>query len=324
MSRRPNPATTSPAGQPVDLSPLGVARTAFIALTSGTDPLVLDTTSYPGLPDRLVVLSDLRTRLLSQSCPPATRDLVWREMVTRSRTFGEAWTIGCVGLAMPALTTLATQLSARFAGDRSDVHAEILRGFLTALADIDLDRPAIMTRLRWAAYRAGHAAVREALDAPMPSVESYHSSAPQAPYGHPDLVLARAVTEEVITAADADLIGATRLEHIRLRVWATEHGSSYEAARKARQRAERRLVSWLREEMTVRDVHAEPSRHPSETTRSLRLVPPPVSGDVCGRDAALSPNSDPAGVQRCAITAHPAASVVAGDLTAHPEAPRCA
>jgi hypothetical protein len=311
----------------VDLSPLGVARTAFIRLTSGDDPLALDTTPYPGLPDRIVVLSDLRTRLLSQSCPPAARDLVWREMVTRSRTNGEAWTIGCVGLAMPALTTLATQLSARFAGDRSDVHAEILRGFLTALTDIDLGRPAIMTRLRWAAYRAGHAAIREALDAPMPSVESYHSSAPQVPYGHPDLVLARAVTDSVITTTEADLIGATRVEHIRLRVWATEHGVSYEAARKARQRAERRLVAWLREEMTVRDFHAErsgDSPRPNHGTRSLQLVPPLANTEIPVELFQVSPNSDLAGVQRCAITAHPTASAVDGAPTAHPEAPRCA
>jgi hypothetical protein len=310
----------------VDLSPLGVARTAFIRLTAGEEPLALDTTRYPGLPDRPVVLSDLRTRLLSPSCPPSTRDAVWKEMVTRSRRDGEAWTIGCVGLAMPALTALASQLSARFAGDRSDVHAEILRGFLTALTDIDLDRPAVMTRLRWAAYRAGHAAVREALDAPVPSVESYHSSAPQAPYGHPDLVLARAVTEAVITRTEADLIGATRLEHIRLRVWATEHGVSYEAARKSRQRAERRLVAWLREEMTVRDHHAEPfgDQDPEGAKPTLRLVPALPTADVPGSDSAVSPNSTRLGVQRCAITAHPTASVVDGGPTADPEAPRCA
>jgi hypothetical protein len=322
MRQRPHPNQQTSSRPPVDLSPLGAARTAFIRLTSGDDSLALDTTAYPGLPDRPVVLSDLRTRLLSQSCPPATRDAVWREMVTRSRTRGEAWTIGCVGLAMPALTTLASQLSACFAGDRSDVHAEILRGFLTALTDIDLDRPAIMTRLRWAAYRAGHAAVREALDAPMPSVESYHSSAPQAPYGHPDLVLARAVTEAVLTTIEADLIGATRLEHIRLRVWATEHGASYEAARKARQRAERRLVAWLREEMTVRDFHAE--QRPEATTPPLRLVPPLPVADIPRSDTAVSPNSARAGVQRCAITAHPAPATVDRGPTAHPEAPRCA
>ena len=337
--------THSPAGpadaRPTDLSPLGVARTAFVHLTTCPDPLSLDTHPYPGLPDHPVALHDLRTLLLSQSCPPATRNAVWREMVTRSRfrsgTSGGDWTIGCVGLALPALTNLAAHLSQRFAGDRSDVHAEILRGFLTALAEIDLDRPAIMTRLRWAAYRAGHAAVRGALDAPMPSGGAFESRAHRALSGHPDLVLARAVTASVITVEEADMIGATRLERIRLRVWAAEHGAQYEAARKARQRAEQRLTVWLRDEMSTgesisgRSADTRPLAQPTDkaltagATRKLRLVTPtaettPAELPAIPEQPGMSRIGDPGGVQGCDTTPH--LSVVGS--TSRPEAPRCA
>ncbi|MEO6702272.1 MAG: hypothetical protein ABIP57_12365, partial [Jatrophihabitantaceae bacterium] len=167
--RRPAPDSTERVrARSRDVSPLGVARTAFELLTAGPSPLALDTRGCPGLPDRMVPLGELRSRLLAASCPAETRDVVWRQLVTRSRTDGTAWTVACVGLALPALTRMAADLSERFAGDPSDVHAEILTAFLTALATLDLDRPGVMTRLRWAAYRGGHAAVRRALTAPTP------------------------------------------------------------------------------------------------------------------------------------------------------------
>jgi hypothetical protein len=236
-----------------DVSPLGVARTAFELLTTGPAPLALDTSGCPGLPNRPVPLDDLRTRLLAASCPAETRDLVWRQLVTRSRTEGAAWTVACVGLAFPALTRMAADLSERFAGDPADVHAEILTAFLAALGRVDLGRPGVMTRLRWAAYRGGHAAVRDALAAPMPCGDGYRSTEPPAPAGHPDLVLARAVAEAVISTVEADLIGATRLERRRMRDWASEHGLGYEAAKKIRQRGERRLVAWLTSWSRARD-----------------------------------------------------------------------
>ncbi|MDT0264119.1 hypothetical protein [Jatrophihabitans lederbergiae] len=250
-TRRPTPGAEHAAAlRARDESPLGIARTAFELLVTGPAPLSLDARCYAGLPDRELRLDELRTRLLAPACPRATRDAVWAELVRRSRTGGPAWTIGCVGVALPALTTLAAQLCARFAGDRSDVHAEILRGFLTGLATIDVDRPSVMTRLRWHAYRAGHAAVREALDAPAPRGIGGHSAPPPVPAGHPDFVLARAVTAGAVTQAEADLIGVTRLEDVALRDWAGEHGLNYVAARQVRSRAERRLVAWIASEHT--------------------------------------------------------------------------
>lgn len=332
----------------VDLSPLGVARTAFELLTAGPSPLALDTRGCPGLPDRPVPLDELRSRLLAASCPAETRDVVWRRLVIRSRTEGAAWTVACVGLALPALIRMAADLSERFAGDPSDVHAEILTGFLTALATLDLDRPGVMIRLRWAAYRGGHAALREALAAPMPCGDGYRSTEPPAPAGHPDLVLARAVAATVITTVEADLIGATRLESRRMRDWASEHDLSYEAAKKIRQRGERRLVDWLRDQARTNDGgqfvrRGNPPLWTSTASRTagstggagLQLV---SSGTVPGdgsREAApgtaraagvgdgvggrVSPIRAGCGFQGCGTTLHPTSHP-----TASSEDPRCA
>jgi hypothetical protein len=176
-----------------------------------------------------------------------------------------------------------------------------------------------MTRLRWTAYRAGYAALREALAAPTPFGDSYHSAAPPAPFGHPDLVLARAITVRVITPVEADLIGATRLEHLRLRTWSADHGVGYEAARKARQRAERRLVSWLLDEASTNDgEHGRFVRRPAPPAPQIRLqlVTPTVNPPAPSTDAReVSPIGERTGVQVCGRTLHP---------TSRPEASRCA
>jgi len=197
-----------------------------------------------------VPLNEVRDRLLRRRCPQTLRDAVWAHLVLLSRTEGGAWTVGAVGVALPALTSIAATLSAKFAGDPGDIHAAVLAGFVAELGEIDLRRPRVMLRLRWAAYRAGHAAVREALDAPVPSGHGFRSTVPPPPWGHPDFVLARAVAEGAITSVEAELIGSTRLEGVALADAAAERDLSYQAVKKARLRAERRLVVYLLDDTT--------------------------------------------------------------------------
>ncbi|WP_300019131.1 hypothetical protein [Pseudonocardia sp.] len=237
---------------PTDM-PLDAARSAFGWLVTGPEPLSVDGCGFAGLPDRLVPLDEVRQRLLRRRCPQPVRDAVWAHLVTRSRAEAGAWTVGCVGVALPALTGIAAKLTSRFAGDPRDVHAAVLAGFLAELPVIDLARPRIMLRLRWAAYRAGHTCLRESLDAPTPSARAFHSAAPPAPAGHPDLVMARAVTAGAITPVEAELIGSTRLEEVSLAEAAARRGTGYEAAKKARQRAEHRLVAFVREHQAEPD-----------------------------------------------------------------------
>jgi hypothetical protein len=258
--RSPRTTTTGRGGR----NALDVARESFRLLVTGPDPLALDGARLPGLPRRRVPLDELRGLLLARSCPQATRDAAWTVLVTRSRAEGAAWTVGCVGVGLPALTRVTARLTARFAGDRADVPAAVLTGFLTGLAGVDLSRPRVMLRLRWAAYRAGHAALSEALHAPPPVPGRPGPLAPRPPWGHPDLVLARAVMEQVLTRDEAQLIGATRLEDVTVAEWAAVHEVGLWAVYKARERAELRLLAWL-----LDDDPAE--QHPQEMWKSRRV-----------------------------------------------------
>jgi hypothetical protein len=228
---------------------LDAARTAFEWLVTGPHPTSVEGWRFPGLPRRRVPLDELRDLLLDPDLPMSTVDPVWVHLVTRSRDEGGAATVGCVGVALPALFALAAELCAPFADDHHDIHAALLTGFLSELATINLGRPWVMWRLRCAALRAGHLFIRDALERPMPSDEDFHSSEPTPPWGHEDFVLARAVAEGVITGAQAELIGSTRLEpEYTLTQAAADRGVSYKAIEQVRRRAEHKLAAWLDEQ----------------------------------------------------------------------------
>jgi len=288
-------AAFGPTGMPLD-----AARSAFGWLVTGPEPLAVDGREFTGLPDRAVPLDEVRQRLLRRRCPQPVRDAVWTHLVRRSRAEAGAWTVGCVGVALPALNGIAVTLTSRFVGDPRDIHAAVLAGFLAELPVIDLARPRIMLRLRWAAYRAGHTCLRESLDAPTPSARGFGSAAPPAPAGHPDLVMARAVTAGVITPVEAELIGSTRLEEVSLAEAAARRGTGYEAAKKARQRAEQRLVAF------VRELQAEPDDEQldldamtaDDSHRARRVTGGVVSGTHRRRvRRSMSPDAPHGGVQ---------------------------
>lgn len=247
-SHRAEQDQLSPSRAPLPLLPLDSARESFALLVAGPRPLSLNGQSVPGLPNRRIPLDEVRDRMMRRRCPGRTRDAVWAHLVRRSRREGATWTVACAGMALPALSGVARWLGARFPGDLFDVHAEVLTGFLDGLASVDLNRPHVLPRLRWAAYRQGYAALTEALDAPMPLVVGFRSTPPSAPWGHPDLVLAKAVRAGVLTTTEADLIGATRLEEEPVADWAVRQRMMPAAAYKARRRAETRLVDFLRDE----------------------------------------------------------------------------
>lgn len=222
-----------------------VASRAFWLLVSGPNPISVDGRLFDGFPDRPVPLHEVRQRLLAARRTAAVRDEVWAHVVERARAERGAWTVGCVGLALPGLITAAARLVGPYAGDPADVYAAMLEGFLDELARIDTSRPWIMQRLQAAARAAGKRLIREELDRPAPIDEQFRSEPPPEPWGHPDLVLARAVADGVITTQQADMIGATRLEEISARDYAAAHGINYHTVLRTRLRAERKLVAYL-------------------------------------------------------------------------------
>ncbi|SER90980.1 PqqD family protein [Actinokineospora terrae] len=264
-----------------DQNAVDAARAAFEWLVTGPHPVSIDGRLFPGFPARRVPLDEVCDWLLRRRCPQTLRDAVWAHLVLLSRTEGGTWTVGAVGVALPALTSICARLAARFAGDPSDIHAAVLAGFVAELATVDLRRPRIMNRLRWAAYRAGHACVREALDAPLPAGNGYRSMAPSPPSGHPDFVLADAVAAGVITAAEAELIGSTRFEEVSLADAAALRDLSRQAVKKARRRAEFRLVDYL-----LADTHDSQTTQDTTPTSAPRTAEGTSPSDATDRPRA--------------------------------------
>ncbi|MGW9205650.1 hypothetical protein ACWGR4_01495 [Embleya sp. NPDC055664] len=276
--------------------PLDSVRKALDLLVACEAPLSIDGGCFPGLPARRITLGELQGVLLRRDCPLATRDAVWEHLVVRARTDGMPWNIACCGMALPALAAICAWMSRRFPDSPYDIHAEVLAGFLAGLRSVDVDRPGIMIRLRWTAFRAGYAALHEALDAPMPIAPGTQTPIVSTPDGHLDLVLARAVRWGVLTRTEADLIGTTRLDRVRIADWARTHERTVGAAYKARRRAEQRLVAFLREPPVTTDatdpvaghVLAEPL--PAATSpRFGRPMPAPPSRSVAGNATSASP-----------------------------------
>ncbi|PPK61895.1 hypothetical protein V5P93_002368 [Actinokineospora auranticolor] len=275
-----------------DPNALDAARSTFEWLVTGPHPVSLDGRLFPGFPARWVPLDEVCDLLLRADCRQTVRDAVWTHLVRLARTEGGTWTIGAVGVALPALTSVCARLSARFAGDPSDIHAAVLTAFVAELATIDLHRPRVMNRLRWVAYRAGYACVREALTMPRPSGLGYGSMTPPPPSGHPDFVLADAVAAGVITAAEAELIGSTRFEDVSLADAAALRDLSHQAVKKARRRAEFRLVDYLladtRDTPTTQDTTRTPAPGNADGTSPSDATAHPTATGAPSRTATAA------------------------------------
>jgi hypothetical protein len=222
--------------------PFDVAANSFWLLTTGPEPLSVDGTALGGgLPSRRIALSELAAILMHPSCGYATSDRVWRLLIEQARTAGPAWVVGAAGVALPGLR----QGSYRLRHYSGDVQAELLTAFVAALRTVKPGGAKVAQRLLSATFTAARAALhaeephRTPVPVPMPVLASVG--------GHPDMVLVRAVAAEVITAAEAELIGATRLEGVSVTDYADRAGRSYWAVVKERSRAEERLVAALRD-----------------------------------------------------------------------------
>ncbi|RFS85987.1 hypothetical protein D0T12_04950 [Actinomadura spongiicola] len=239
---------------------LDVAERRFEALTRGPAPLTVDGAALGhGLPARLIGLDELRAILLHPATMPGTRDLVWRDLVTRARRHGPAWVVGCVGVVLPGLkAAVRDQLAHLDTGAQAGtgrVAGDLLAAFFHALPRIDLDRPRIAQRLVSrsvkAVVRADQAHVRTVrVD---PSIMAALEPAATSTSGHPEMLLDAAARQGVITAEEAELIAVTRLERVPPAVLAERSGTSYEALMKRRRRAEMRLVAAMRRDDGLRD-----------------------------------------------------------------------
>jgi hypothetical protein len=290
-----------------------IAHTAFEWLVTGPHPVALDCRLIPGLPARPVPLDELGSLLLDKDTPQPLRDAVWATLVTRSRANGGTWTVACVGLALPWLVQVAARLTRSAQGEAHDIQAAVMTGFLEELTTVDLDRPRILVRLRWHAYRAGCAALRETLHAASPvgdpgdeqmqellaeravPASGFRSCPPPRPSEHPELALLAAVDAGVISAQEATLIGATRFGELSLADAAHTRGQTYEAAKKTRQRAESRLAAHLKT-AAAPDAPGRPPASVPPTSSRLHTVTdrdPESAPELRRPTVANAPNSGP-------------------------------
>ncbi|HEX9767303.1 MAG TPA: hypothetical protein VGA36_11120 [Nitriliruptorales bacterium] len=226
-------------------SPLDRLEQEFDRLVGGRDGLALHGRDVgAGLPAQRLGLDELRCLLLRRSTPYAARDAALAELARRACD-DEVWMVGLAGVLLPGLRRTAGRLASGYRGDTTDLDAEVLAGFVAAVRNCDLTRGRIAARLLWAAYRRGDRLRRSEIAYAGRHVPSTASVPPPRPWGHPDLLLTEAVSERVIRARDAELIGATRLGDVALPELAKKLGLKADTLRHRRRRAERRLVAWL-------------------------------------------------------------------------------
>ena len=89
--------------RPLTDSPFDTLERTFTLLTTGPRPLSIDGSAVEGLPDRLVPLDELKSRLLHPSTPFAVRDAAIGELVTQAQREGGRWSVGLAGVLLPGL-----------------------------------------------------------------------------------------------------------------------------------------------------------------------------------------------------------------------------
>jgi hypothetical protein len=230
--------------RPLTDSPFDTLERTFTLLWSGPNPLALDGHGITGLPDRPVPIGELKARLLHPSTEFEARDAIVGELVARSQTHGGRWTVALAGVLLPGLRRAVWPLVQACPGRADDLESEALTAFLAAVASCQPGRARLASRLCWLARTGAQRLLQAELIEFRPGSDPV-SAAPPRPWGHPDLVLAAAVRASVICAADAELIGATRLGDTDLAEAAERLGLGYWACHKRRRRAESALVEWV-------------------------------------------------------------------------------
>ncbi|WP_433524073.1 hypothetical protein ACQPZ2_02200 [Nocardia pseudovaccinii] len=235
-------------------SPLAVVWTAFDRIAG--QPLPADPRPVPSPPGSPVESWDgLRELLWDRALPIEQVDAIWVWLIERAREQGGDATLVCAALAVPMLSAMARLFAARGTRYRNDIESEVLTGFLTHLGCVELDRPVLWHRLRWAVYRAAIRAAQQRDTETEPVADlalaldllGDRARVILAQPGHPETVLAEAVAAGVITAAAAELIVVSRWERRSLTSLAAERGHSHWKLHKQRRRAEARLLAWLGE-----------------------------------------------------------------------------
>jgi len=132
---------------------------------------------------------------------------------------------------------------------QDELESEMLAAFLEEVAVAAGDDEKLFGRLFYAVKHRVWEAIREKrAELSRQTDFDLEPSGPSPFVDNPALVVERAVKEGVLLEADAELVIATRIEDLSVGEFALTHGMSPEKAHKRRQRAEQKLIVWLRSE----------------------------------------------------------------------------
>jgi hypothetical protein len=213
-------------------SSLDLTEDQFHALSRRSEPVTIDCGHLSrDLPPRRVGLDELRVIMLKRRTCDQLKDAVWSYLVRMSRAQPDPWVLVTAGMMLPGLKAIAARMRGHYPYDACDLDSEILEAFFHELRRLDPRQPAPHTQLYLAAWRRGDQICRRETRrasryVPLPDGLADHCA------GNPDIALARAVLDGVVTARQAALVSRVHLDSAQRGDVARQMGMSRDRARR--------------------------------------------------------------------------------------------
>ncbi|PLS74889.1 MAG: hypothetical protein CYG61_10245 [Actinobacteria bacterium] len=227
-------------------SPFDALESTFRLLCKGPSPLAVHGRELgPPFPSRPIPLTELGVMLLHPATPYPARDRAIRLLLGRAADHGGRWTIALAGVLLPGLRAGLASMAKAWPGGAADLEADALVALIEAIPVFDPSAEPVAARLVWRVTSAARRRLAREMAVTGRQVPGACPAEPHQPWGHPDFVLGEAVRAGVVSVAEAELIGETRLGSTSLHAYAQAKGAGDGTLRMRRMRAERRLVSWV-------------------------------------------------------------------------------
>jgi hypothetical protein len=225
-------------------SDLDLAEAEFLALSRRRAVTLDGRRISRDLPARHISLEDLRIIMLKRRTNDQLKTAVWSQLVRMSHAQSDPWVIAAAGMMLPGLKKIADRMRAYYPYDTCDLDSEIFEAFLHELGQLDPDEPAPYKRLYLAACRRGDQLCRREARRASRCVQLPDGLADRLA-GNPDIALARAMRDGVVTARQAALVSRVHLDSAQRGDVARQMGMGLDLARRDLTTATRGLTAYL-------------------------------------------------------------------------------
>ncbi|PWW58357.1 helix-turn-helix domain-containing protein [Actinokineospora spheciospongiae] len=229
-----------------------VDRAIHDLLSTATSPLIDCWEIGVELPERFLTASGLVEVLRARSTDRSTTAALWTETARRAQVQPQPWVLLAVAGMLPRLRASAYRVREQAGCERDDIESMVMLGFVETLRSCDPAMRNLSQHLgRSAEQRARYSVTTFELpwgDIPEPGPAGIRLLPLCGPAGHPDMVLARLAGDGVVTALQADIIAATRLDGLPLSFVADKLGLSLHECGLHRTRGEGAIAHALRSE----------------------------------------------------------------------------